>query len=84
VSATFWPPFAPSSVTRNADVLVTLPDPPRPPGAPLVQPGVARHAGVTLVMIDVGPMAGSFSLHAPATGTARNVDVPSGGPGSIT
>ena len=84
MSATFWRPFDPTAVTRHPDLLVTLPDPPRPPGAPLVQPGVARHAGVTLVMIDVAPTAGSFSLHAPVTGTVRNVDVPSGGPGSIT
>ena len=84
MSATFWPPFAPTTVTRNPDVLITLPDPPRPPGAPIVRPGVARHAGVTLVMIDVVPSAGSFALLAPVTGTVRNVEMPAGGPGSIT
>ena len=65
-------------------MLITLPDPPRPPGAPIVRPGVARHAGVTLVMIDVVPSAGSFALLAPVTGTVRNVEMPAGGPGSIT
>ena len=84
MSATFWPPFAPNTVTRNPDVLITLPDPPRPPGAPIVQPGVTRHAGVTLVMIDVVPSAGSFALLAPVTGTVRNIDVPAVGPDSIT
>ena len=68
----------------KSDVLITLPDPPRPPGAPIVQPGVARHAGVTLVMIDVVPSAGSFALLAPVTGTVRNIDVPAVGPDSIT
>ena len=84
MSATFWPPFAPTTVTRNPDVLITLPDPPRPPGGPIVQPGVARHAGVTLVMMDVGPAAASFALGAPVTGTVRNVDVAAVGPASIT
>ena len=50
-----------------------------------MQPGVAvRHAGVTLMMIDLGPAAGSFAVTAPVTGTVRNIDVPAVGPDSIT
>jgi phosphatidylserine/phosphatidylglycerophosphate/cardiolipin synthase-like enzyme len=84
VTASFQPPFAPAAVTRHDDALVTLPDPPHPPAAPVVQPGTARHPGVTLVMLDVSAAAGSFPLSSPVTGVVRNVEVPTGALGSLS
>ncbi len=82
--ATFVPPFDPSAVVRQPDVLVTLPDPPRAPTDPIIRPGVARHAGVTLAMLDAVPAAAPFALVAPATGAVRHVALSTGGPGGLT
>lgn len=81
--ATFVP-FAPATgVRRNgADVTVALPDPARAPGDPVIRPGVARHAGATVVWlplaVDGGP---SFPLSAPVDGTCRRLPLASPPPG---
>jgi phosphatidylserine/phosphatidylglycerophosphate/cardiolipin synthase-like enzyme len=71
--ATFAP-FAPAAGVRRArpDVTVALPDPARSPGEPVSRPGVARHAGATVVWLPLVAQGGpTFPLVAPVTGTCR-------------
>ncbi|MFC7359470.1 hypothetical protein [Nocardioides astragali] len=75
--ATFLPFVAVAAVQRGGpDVLVTLPDPPRQPGEPLVRPGVARLAGAQLMMVPLVPQGGgTVNVHSPVTGPCRQVDL---------
>ena len=76
--ATFVPFVTASDVQRaEPDVLVTLPDPPRMPGAPLVRPGVARLAGSPLVLMPIAPNGGapSVTVRSPVTGVSRRVEL---------
>jgi phosphatidylserine/phosphatidylglycerophosphate/cardiolipin synthase-like enzyme len=69
-------PFVPSSgARRNApDALAALPDPARTPDEPVSRPGVARHAGATVVWLPLVAQGGpTFPLVAPATGACRQV-----------
>ena len=71
--ATFVP-FAPGTgVRRNGpDVTTVLPDPARAPGDPVIRPGVAPHAGATVVWLPLVAQGGpTFALRAPASGTCR-------------
>src|SRR6266540_1769447 len=73
--ATFAP-FAPAAGVRRAapDVTVALPDPARAPDEPMNRPGVARHAGATLVWLPLVAQGGpTFPLLAPVTGTCRQL-----------
>jgi len=73
--ATFVP-FAPDTgVDRiGPDVSTVLSDPARTPDEPISRPGVARHAGATLVWLPLegGP---TFPLRAPASGTCRRLPI---------
>src|SRR4051794_40818679 len=70
--ASFAPFVAPAVLSGGADLTVALPDPPRAPGEAITRPGVARHAGATLVWLQLGPQGGPpFELLAPVTGTCR-------------
>ena len=76
--ATFAPFVSPSAVRRaGPDLLVTLPDPPRTPGDPLVRPGVARLAGAPLVLLPLAPSGGapSLTVRSPMTGFSRRVEL---------
>ena len=76
------PYVTPGAAARaGPDVLVTLPDPPRGPGDPVVRPGVARLAGAQVVMLPLAATAGSFALRAPVTGPCRRVVLPAPVPG---
>jgi phosphatidylserine/phosphatidylglycerophosphate/cardiolipin synthase-like enzyme len=71
--ATFVP-FAPDTgVQRLApDITGVQPDPVRNPGEPISRPGVARHAGATVVWLPLVAQGGpTFPLRAPAGGTCR-------------
>jgi phosphatidylserine/phosphatidylglycerophosphate/cardiolipin synthase-like enzyme len=73
----FAVPFAtlPDVVRAGPDVLVTLPDPPRTPGDPVVRPGVARLAGASLLMLPLAAAAATFELRAPVNGPCRRVEL---------
>ena len=82
--AGFAPYVAAGSAVRGGpDVTVTLPDPPRAPGEPVVRAGVARYAGGTLVLVPLvpAPPAASVLVHAPVTGPVRRVTLPAPLPG---
>ena len=77
---TFAPPFDSALVSRQTDVTVHLPDPPRTPQDPLVRPGVARHAGSPLVLMHLQPVGAPVHVGSPVAGSARTVA--NVGPGS--
>jgi phosphatidylserine/phosphatidylglycerophosphate/cardiolipin synthase-like enzyme len=89
--ATFAP-FVTASAVRRAgpDLVLTLPDPTRAPGEPLVRPGVARLAGAPLVLVPLAPSGAATSLEvrSPVTGFSRRVELgtipPPGLPGVLT
>lgn len=67
-------PFVPETGVRRLgpDVVGRLADPPRAPGDPIARPGVARHAGATLVWLPLVAQGGpSFPLTAPADAACR-------------
>jgi phosphatidylserine/phosphatidylglycerophosphate/cardiolipin synthase-like enzyme len=67
-------PFVPATGVRRLgpDVPGRLADPPRAPGDPISRPGVARHAGATLMWLPlVADGAGTFALTAPADAACR-------------
>lgn len=71
--ATFVP-FAPAIGVRRIgpDVTTVLPDPVRTPDEPISRPGVARHAGATVVWLPLVAQGGpTFPLLAPVDGTCR-------------
>lgn len=71
--ATFVP-FAPAIGVRRIgpDVTTMLPDPVRTPDEPISRPGVARHAGATVVWLPLVAQGGpTFPLLAPVDGTCR-------------
>jgi phosphatidylserine/phosphatidylglycerophosphate/cardiolipin synthase-like enzyme len=82
--ATFLPFLDTTAVVRAAaeDVLITLPDPPRAPGDPIVRVGVARFAGASLLMLPLAPAAGGqVTVSSPVTGPCRRVDLTAPIPG---
>lgn len=78
--ASFVPFVTSSAAARTgADLTTSLPSPPRPPGAPIVQPLVARYEGAPLLFLPLQPATGgatTIQLRAPVTGTVRRVTVP--------
>lgn len=71
--AAFVPFVAETGVRRQApDVASVLADPPRAPGDPVSRPGVARHAGATVVWLPLVAQGGpTFALQSPALATCR-------------
>lgn len=67
-------PFVPGTGVRRSgpDVPGMLADPPRAPGDPISRPGVARHAGASLVWLPLVAQGGpTFALTAPADAACR-------------
>lgn len=81
--ATFVPFVPATGVRRNGpDIIVALPNPVRAPDEPISRPGVARHAGATLVWLPLMAEGGpTFPLHAPVDSMCRRLPITAPLPG---
>jgi phosphatidylserine/phosphatidylglycerophosphate/cardiolipin synthase-like enzyme len=74
-----------SAAVRVGETTLVLPDPERALTDPIFRPGVARHPGATVILLEVRALpAQTLAIRAPATSAVRRITIPPLGPSSLT